>query len=109
MSIFSEGEMIVIERKGKPWKLERIEAFADNEILTVSGHWYDALTNMRVGAEHATSQHDRLVKYTVERAAFLEVREFLEKKAKTLKVANLELEDAVELARLVRVLQMKLS
>ncbi len=104
---FEVGEVVIVERKGRPWRQETIEAIKSGLIMTASGHFYDAVTRARINV-HEIASKDALVKCTPERLAFLEVRAFLQSAPK-LSVANLSLADAVELASLARVFLKKLA
>ncbi|PYE50940.1 hypothetical protein [Deinococcus yavapaiensis] len=107
MEAFEVGEVVIIERKGRPWRQDTIATIKDELLMTERGHWYEVATRARIDSGDDRPK-DFLVKCTPERLAYLEVRAFL-KAAPTLNVEKLSLSTSVELARLAKIFLEKLT
>ncbi|AFZ69528.1 hypothetical protein [Deinococcus peraridilitoris] len=78
--IFSAGEWVVIEKKGRPWRLTTIESTSEGEVSVYGGYRYCALSGWRLDAEFQQGQ--RLAPITPERLDYLVLGQLQEALAK---------------------------
>ncbi|AFZ66546.1 hypothetical protein [Deinococcus peraridilitoris] len=73
-SSFSVGDVVVIERKRRPWRLTTVQSIQGDLLQVNGGHLYSASTGWRLDATHGKSE--RVTPLTPARMDYLQLVQF---------------------------------